>query len=274
MCCDDQLNPQPEADAHGSFKVEELPILIRLVIGVAALTLMASCTSTRNYAGSKRPFKVYVADAEIVYEGAIAREGYEHLIDLLQDLKSTPDRLTITSGGGDADVGIDLGLLVHRLDLEVYVPAYCASSCANYVFTAGRKKVLAQDAFLMWHGGATQPGIGDPPTCVEGEWYDTYFDCDADRFSKKFEPIIKDWLEKESQFFAMIGVDQRITVLGQDPEFRCGNENQGGWYYSLTDLEWLGVQNIEVLGESWNPDPPADRFEYCRVDLSMLSNRR
>ena len=262
----------PRADARQHLHIDALANLVRLVIGVLALALTTGCIATRDYAGPKQSFNVYVADAQIVYEGTIARQGYDDLVHLLEHLEFAPDRLTITSGGGDADVGIDLGLLVHRLGLDIYVPAYCASSCANYVFTAGKKKVLAQDAFLMWHGGATQLGIGDPPPCVEGDWYDTYFDCDVDRYSRKIDPIIEEWLQKEVQFFRTIGVDQRITVLGQEPEFRCGRKNHGGWYYSITDLERLGVQNIEVLGGGWNPDPPTDSFKYCRVDLSTLQD--
>ena len=103
-----------------------------------------------------------------------------------------------------------------------------------------------------------------------GEWYEKYFDCDPERFSEKLDPMMEQWLEKEAQFFETIGVDQRITVLGQDPDFRCGKENIGGWYYSLPDLERFGVLNIEVLGDSWSPVPPTDRVKFCRVDLSAL----
>ena len=105
---------------------------------------------------------------------------------------------------------------------------------------------------------------------MKGEWYDLTFDCDPEKHAEVFGPMIDQWLEKETRFFETIGVDQRITVLGQYPEFRCGSEETDGWYYSVEDLERLGVMDVEVLGDGWNPVPPKDDAEFCRVDLAAM----
>ena len=62
----------------------------------------------------------------------------------------------------------------------------------------------------------------------------------------------------ESDFVERIGVDLRITVPGQQPEYDCrADAGYSGWYYSLEDLESLGVDGIVVLGNAWHPVTPS-----------------
>jgi len=61
-------------------------------------------------------------------------------------------RLVITSGGGLVDAALDLAEAVHARHLDVEVPSTCLSSCANYVFPAGRRKLLARPGAVRWHG--------------------------------------------------------------------------------------------------------------------------
>jgi hypothetical protein len=245
----------------------------RLLTGLLALVLATGCGPEPEETNTKPLFEIHVSDREIVFDGTITAEAYEQLVALLDVAETSPDRLTITSGGGDSDAGLDFGFLVHERGLTVHVPTYCGSSCANYVFTAAKAKLLGERASLMWHGGATQAGLREPPPCVEGEWYENSLDCDPAKYSEIFDPIIDQWLEKETRFFDTIGVDQRITVLGQDPEFRCGGEDADGWYYSLADLERLGVRDVQLLGDRWEPIPPKEDADFCRVDLAAMPDR-
>ena len=246
---------------------------IQNIVLFLVLPLVSGCASNRDQASSDPSFTLHATDVEIVFNGTITVEAYDRLVSLVDSLEKIPNRLSITSEGGDASAGVDFGMLIHKLGLDVYVPAYCISSCANYVFTAGRKKLLEQHSFLMWHGGATQQGIGEPPECEKGEWYDELFDCDPEQFSEEFEPILAKWLEKEAHFFETVGVDQRITVLGQLAEFRCDAGHLDGWYYSVSDLAHLGVRDIDLLGGTWSPVPPSDEIAVCRVDLRRLPNK-
>ncbi len=245
---------------------------IQFVAMIASLVLVFGCADSRGLVKARQPFNIYVSGSDIVFKGTITNEANEYLIDLLESLESKPQRLVMTSSGGDAEAGIELGLLIHGLGLDVYIPSYCGSSCANYIFTAGNRKILGRNALLMWHGGATQEGIDAPPTCDDSGWYKDLFDCDADRYVRKISGVLDRWLEKETRFFRTIGVDQRITILGHEPEFRCSDEEISGWYYSTADLERLGVLEIEVLGGDWAPIAPSDEVRVCRVDLTRLPN--
>ena len=79
---------------------------------------------------------------------------------------------------------------------------------------------------------------------------------------------LEEFKTAEKSFFAEIGVDQRITVLGQDPQFDCRGETASlGWDYSIEDMGRLGIENIRVRGGIWQPVSPAPDRTICRVDL-------
>ncbi len=65
-------------------------------------------------------------------------------------------RLVISSGGGDTVAGRHVAAWVRDRALVVEVDVICFSSCANYVFPAGRARVIRADAFVGWHGNERQ----------------------------------------------------------------------------------------------------------------------
>ena len=65
-------------------------------------------------------------------------------------------RLVISSGGGDTVAGRHVGRWVRDMGLVVEVDVICFSSCADYIFPAGRARVIRADAFVGWHGNERQ----------------------------------------------------------------------------------------------------------------------
>lgn len=65
-------------------------------------------------------------------------------------------RLVISSGGGDTVEGRYVGRWVRDMGLVVEVDVICFSSCADYIFPAGRERVIRADAFVGWHGNERQ----------------------------------------------------------------------------------------------------------------------
>src|SRR5512138_512452 len=92
----------------------------------------------------------------IEYRGLITREANAGVFELYDAADPKPQALLIESQGGSADAGIELGSWLFEHELQVQIDTYCFSSCANYVFTAGRTPLLAPHASLMWHGSVTQ----------------------------------------------------------------------------------------------------------------------
>ena len=49
-----------------------------------------------------------------------------------------------------------IGLWIFDHELDVIVDELCFSSCANYIFTAGKNKIIEKDAIVGWHGSEQQ----------------------------------------------------------------------------------------------------------------------
>ena len=97
----------------------------------------------------------------LIYESDISFEANEIAFNLYENAANKPVLFQITSLGGGINAGLQLGEWIVENNLDVSVPEYCVSSCANYVFLAGKTKMLGKHAYLIWHGGAHQPGLAE-----------------------------------------------------------------------------------------------------------------
>src|SRR4051812_34885941 len=103
---------------------------------------------------SKAPPSVSRSGPTVVYDGLLNDAGLRQLAKILE--ADGIRELQITSGGGSVDAGIKVGNLVFDKGLDVIVAKSCLSSCANYVFTAGRRKQILPGAIVAWHGSVLQ----------------------------------------------------------------------------------------------------------------------
>jgi hypothetical protein len=89
---------------------------------------------------------------------------------------------------------------------------------------------------------------------------------------KQFEEWRQGLLEQERAFFAKVGVDQRITTLGQLPTYEQQfppASGYVGWDYSIEDLARLGLREIEVEnGREWEPGPAPQGKRIFRLRLA------
>src|SRR4249920_2997236 len=118
---------------------------IRLILCVGVV-LSAGCGT------AKRPFKVFLEQPDaLVYQGDLSAAANKRIFELYDKATVKPRMVRITSGGGDVNLGMDLGDWIFQHQLDVEVLDHCMSSCANYVFPAGKTKFLNPDSILMWH---------------------------------------------------------------------------------------------------------------------------
>lgn len=166
---------------------------------------------------------------------------------------------------------------------SVRVDTFCYSSCANYVFLAGRNKLLAADASIMWHGGVMQPvergdlehllddmlGALEPEEARDA----VLAERSRERLLEQMEASRLELIARETQFFQRIGVDQRITALGHlfECELLARDHDYDGWDLSLEDMDKLGVHGIEVIGDAaWEPSPAREDLQVFRIRLEQL----
>lgn len=211
----------------------------------------------------------------LVYNGAITFADNEVVFALYNKSAIKPTTIEITSLGGGINAGLQLGEWIAANKLDVRVPRYCVSACANYIFTAGQRKHLGGTAYLIWHGGAHQPGLAqnlkDNANRRLLETVDSAHQ--ASVRGQKFKEI-DDYIEfvrkRETLFFKRLNINPNIATFGQiDPYLSTlpASADFSGWDYSITDLLKLGVTNIEIDGNLWMPNSASQGIRVRRLLL-------
>lgn len=224
-----------------------------------ALTLTA-CSSIKNEQyPENEPAFAGIRNGVLVYEGAVSKTLNQAIFDAFRKADTKPGKLVISSPGGDIGVGMQLGEWIKQNNLDVEVADLCASSCANYIFTAAKNKYLRKDSVLIWHGSAWQ------------EKWNT---------SELPESFISEYLvpmrERETLLFEKLKVDNLLTVYGQrnltlwDQAARIFSHETSGWDYSVEDMRRFGLSNIILIDEEWNwrKYRPNKSSEVTRVAVS------
>lgn len=223
--------------------------------------LVVGCTSLKDVGESSHNPEAFVGieDGNLIYQGEITEASNNVIFSLFRAAEFKPNRLLISSQGGDIGAGMDLGQWVRDNNLDVEVTRVCASSCANYVLPAANKKYLRKDSILIWHGSAWQSNWH-----VDQEHRET------------FNTHITLMRKKETDFYADISVDNLLTTYGQSKfnflDFTLGLFGKGtvGYDYSKADMKKFGLVNIVLLDGEWDwrkyrPDR-ANQVKRIKVD--------
>ncbi|MCH7833905.1 MAG: hypothetical protein IH911_02340 [Proteobacteria bacterium] len=243
-------------------------VIDRIIVTVSIISFLGACATASRGPTIVDIARVSVTGAELRYHGHISHEANARLFALAATSATKPRRLVVTSQGGNVEAGMELGEWVFDEGLDVYVPEYCVSSCANYVFPAGKRKFLNDSAMLFWHGGALQELPDVESLCDEVDWREEMLVCDEAQLLALRDSTVARIKVREAAFFATIKVDQNITVLGQYPDYDCMRSGgYSGWYYSIQDMETMGVTDIVVYGDAWQPVTPLPEIRICQVIL-------
>ena len=216
---------------------------------------------------------ITIEGTTVTYRGPITEENTQLFLDLVKgkNLKT----LVITSGGGDINTGMDMGRWIFENEVDVVVEGMCMSSCANYIFTAGKKKIIRPGAIVAWHGNALQNG---------GDWEKSFLrsiqeainglppkdreKVDTAKAMENAMEYIRECKRKQAAFFQEIGVDEYVC--------RVGNEEYGArdfFILSVEDMERFGIKKIQAPDmyhntdlSRFNREKPRSPVEYIKID--------
>jgi hypothetical protein len=234
-----ELTPPPSGDSSSGglvlrgtarMNLRRTTAAYGIAVAVITVSIVAGCGRFRQTAAVYRE-----GPDTLVYRGGLSKAANEQIFKLYEEAQLKPRLLKVTSGGGDVHLGMDLGEWVFRNALNVEVVDHCFSSCANYVFTAGKTKLLNSDAVLFWHGGAYQPDLELQLK-------------DAGEAGAAFLSALR---TREDSFFRMIGVNQAVTTYGQTAPHVVRPPNTAGWDLSIEGMAKLGITNIVEKGGPW-----------------------
>ncbi len=191
-----------------------------------------------------------------IYRGRLTEDG---LAAMRTAAHASPLKtLLIESTGGEIVVGMEFGDWVLEHKLDVVVDRACLSSCANYVFTAGRNKEIRPGAVVAWHGSAKQPGLLEMlHKAVEAE-----INAKGLSGSKRSRALARarranvDYLTsaiyRQNAFFYRVGVDEYVTRIGND-KFGIN----GFFYLSVVDMASFGIENVTAPEQYAEMEPRA-----------------
>ena len=215
----------------------------RSALFVAAMGLAVVASAQQSDPPESGQHAVIRSEGAVLhFDGRIADESVARVRAFL-DADSSLTELAIRSGGGDVEAGMALGRMLHARGMDVRVVGdICISSCANYVFPAGRRKRVDSGALVIWHGSMLQKNLlesfdfsgverqlGRPLTWLE-RW-------SARRATKKWYRRV---YSEQAAFFRMIAVDPAITVLGQEQGCACD------WTVSVADMAKFGIGSVSA----------------------------
>lgn len=230
------------------------------------LLLSTLVLSTLVSAKAEEQTQVSLKNNKIFYEGLLTEDANLKLLSLLEKSAGSIEWISIKSKGGEVNKGMDLAEIIFKNKLGVEVFDYCLSSCANYVFSSASKRRISNHAVIGFHGGTT--GMAE----VAEDTLKKLPEAQQKAARAGFEEYLKAAASREENFFKMIGVNQKITYLGQNPRYQqeLDSGDYSGWYYELDDLEKLGVGNISVIDPPWEFKQLSDKVQFFKVSAESI----
>lgn len=216
--------------------------------------------------------------AEVLRDGArlrITGEITQNLIakigakDGLKDVGT----IEITSPGGELLPAIVLARWIREAGVNVEVKGICASACANYIFPAGRRKLISADALLVWHGGAFQKNFVEFVDEFESvsERVDVGMGSEGDlgylNVNREKYVNMKVQQAQERKFYEFIGVDGRLPIIGKlDAMGKV-------WTLSVDAMFRLGIKGV-VVPENFGSLEYIEKWKlsyFGRTDVLVIS---
>lgn len=159
-----------------------------------------------------------ISDEPAVFVGRITKESVSEFMK--KHDKRDLHGIVMFSPGGDVEAGIELGTWVKARGLDVTVRTLCMSSCANYVFVAGKRKIVEPGALVIWHGSMEEKWVRDFQETYEAlsrhpekSQSETVFLLEN---KIKYEVTLR-LRRRQAEFYSSMGIDERVTRLSQEP---------------------------------------------------------
>jgi hypothetical protein len=202
--------------------ISSMRLMFIFLLGIT----LSACSSLRPLSQDAELSQVKRIDDEtILFTGTITRVS---VAQFQKALTPNTKKVLLDSPGGYARFAIEMADSIFDRNLDVEVTNRCFSSCANYLFPAGRRKIIGKEGVLMWHG------------CGK---YDSYLDqVNHQKLTENNKESYEEFIGLEQKFLNKIGMDEFICWFGMIPPYN----SRFGYTLSKQDMERFGIRGIEV----------------------------
>lgn len=166
----------------------------------------------------------------LYFDGQITNEAY--VLFLKEIGNSRIKTVSVNSIGGDVENALSIASYIKKNNMDIEVRSVCASACANYLFVAGNRKLINNDSYILWHGGANGP---EQEVEISGDITRAEF------FRLESVQQIK---KKEALFYKEAGVRNEICYCPQLKNNYHDTFPEKWFSYSPEDMNRFGIKNI------------------------------
>lgn len=221
--------------------------------GVLRVLLLGVALAATSVGASAQPATdVRQVGNAVRFDGRIDQPSVDEFLRLIRD--PAIRRLVIRSPGGVVGAALQMGEAVHERGMDVEVEGACFSSCANYIFPAGRRKQMSSPTAVGWHGNMTH--VVYRHQRGQETWT-------AEQLAQA-----RELARREQAFFRRIGVDGYACWFAKIPPYSV-NE-----FYALgvADMARFGIADVTIRNPQAPPVGPDVRL--VAVDWGQLEAGR
>lgn len=177
-------------------------------------------------------------------------------VDFRRLLDSAVRSVVVTSEGGETGTAMAIGEAMRLAKLNVVVEKYCISSCANYIFVSGAKKVVKPRSVVAWHGGHSNYPFpredADQRALIRAKEMLHREQVMYLRLRVSLDLIVYSGLLTAGK---LVNGTHTVTIAGTKAEIRNAIRDFTDWIPNRQTLERLGVTGITSF---WHPGGDAE----------------
>lgn len=219
----------------------------------------------------------YVKGETAYFKGKITVTSKNRLFQMIAGKKIT--KLVLDCVGGDVNSAIEIGYWIFNNQINIQVDGNCLSSCANYLFPAGKNKYISPTGLLGWHGNIQHLQITGK--------YNHKYDINPNESCKMnrqktdkaadIAKTINNLIKREQKFYKLIGVDEYVCYVGKMSPYNAYN------FFTLSpqDMQYFGIDSVTVADNYFKkiiayqkkyPEKPF--IQYIELDPKIVEGNR
>lgn len=168
-------------------------------------------------------------------------------------------KIIVDSGGGDAEIGLQIGEIISSANIEIEVQGICVSSCANYIFTAGKHKILNK-GIVGFHGNMTAMFNSISKDDLIAQMKSSGMS--EQGAMAVYNHYLNEILPKEKHFYESLGVSQALFDRTQRNDKGMGSGTYSALLPKPATFEKYGIHNVdgEQSQDVINNDPRVTKY--------------
>ena len=145
-----------------------------------------------------------ISSDTLSFKGSINEDELEKFNQIFN---SNIKNIIVDSGGGLTDAGLSIGEIIANSNVNIEVQGVCMSSCANYIFTAGKNKIINKGV-VGFHGNMT--AYASTMTREESNKQSMDSGASEEEANKFYDQLINEFIPREKAFFKKLSISQEL----------------------------------------------------------------